>query len=106
LKGIVTLIDFLKPLGISPSNMAPDYNSESGIISRLGQLARGPSKKSGLVQDIMTQNVLSVRADQHVLGIMPRICETELHHIPVVDEQQRLVGIITASDLLAALYTY
>lgn len=105
-KGIVTLIDFFKPLGIRPTSIALDYKSRSGIVSRLGKLIRGTSKNSGLVQDIMTRNVLSVPEDQHLLGIMPRICETELHHIPVVDEQQRLVGIITASDLLAGLYSY
>ena len=105
-QGIVSLIDFFKPLGISPANMSPDYNTRIGIINRLGKLARGASTKTGSVKDIMTQNVLTVREDQHLLAIMPRVCETELHQIPVINDQQRLVGIITASDLLAGLYSH
>ena len=54
----------------------------------------------------MTANVFTARTDQHLLELMPQVCVTELHHIPVVDDQQKLVGIITSSDLLAALYLY
>lgn len=106
LKGIVTMIDFLKPSGIRSVNMGLTQSVRGGAINRLRQMALGNTKNNIFVKDIMTQNVISVRKDERLVDIIPRVCETELHHLPVVDHDLRLVGIITASELISALYKY
>lgn len=35
---------------------------------------------------------------------MPMMLQNGVHHIPVVNDEHRLVGITTQSDLVAALY--
>ena len=104
-KGIVTLIDFLKPLGVRPQPVAAPSRRRSGVLKNLKRLS-GKRDTDQVVAEIMTANVFTARMDQHLLELMPQVCVTELHHIPVVDDQQKLVGIITSSDLLAALYLY
>ena len=32
------------------------------------------------------------------------LSEKGLHHIPVVDDKRRVLGIVTQSDIIAALY--
>lgn len=104
-KGIVTLIDFLKPLGVRPQPVAAPSRRRSGVLKNLKRFS-GTCATDHVVAEIMTANVFTARTDQHLLELMPQVCVTELHHIPVVDDQQKLVGIITSSDLLAALYLY
>jgi CBS domain-containing membrane protein len=40
----------------------------------------------------------------HIVELMPLFSEYELHHIPIVDDERRLVGIVSSSDLVAGLY--
>lgn len=103
--GIVTLIDFLKPLGVRPRHMAAPIKNRQGVLQHIKQLSRKGSR-GGLVAEIMTREVLTARENQHLLELMPRVCSSELHHLPVLDDNQKLAGMITTSDLLAALYAY
>jgi CBS domain-containing membrane protein len=36
--------------------------------------------------------------------LVPLLSEEGLHHIPIVNAERRLVGMVTQSDLIAALY--
>ncbi|MFP5392533.1 MAG: CBS domain-containing protein, partial [Gammaproteobacteria bacterium] len=38
------------------------------------------------------------------IDLVPLMADSGLHHIPVVDEENRFAGIVTQSDLVAALY--
>ncbi len=54
------------------------------------------------VQDIMTENVFSLRSD-HRLDLVDDIMNFQaIRHIPIVDENERLVGLVTHRDLLKA----
>ena len=46
---------------------------------------------------------LQVLAEQHVMDLVPLFSDAGHHHIPVVNEEQQLVGIITQSDLVKTL---
>ena len=39
-----------------------------------------------------------------VVELVPRLSDEGMHHLPVVDAQRRLSGMVTQSDLVAALY--
>ncbi|WP_333796115.1 CBS domain-containing protein [Rheinheimera sp.] len=41
---------------------------------------------------------------QQLVAVVPLLSDLGLHHIPVLDQQQRLCGLISQSDLIAALY--
>lgn len=83
--GIVTLADFVRHM---------DAKADMPVVSP--DLAHR-------VATIMTRRVRVVSAQLHVVALLPLFSEGGHHHIPVVNEQQQLVGIITQSDLIRAL---
>lgn len=52
------------------------------------------------VEDIMTPECLTVRADMPVREAISFLTENHLKTIPVIDETETLVGIITISDIM------
>jgi CBS domain-containing membrane protein len=51
----------------------------------------------------MTRKVQVARVDRHLAELVPLFGGSGHHHIPIVGDQGRLVGIITQTDLVAAL---
>jgi CBS domain-containing membrane protein len=56
------------------------------------------------VDDLMTPNVRTVDANLPVAQLIPVFAHYGHHHIPVVDERQVLIGMITQSDLIGGLH--
>ena len=97
--GIVTVADFMKHA---------DFTSIEGLGARLRNLLRSSglthSDKPEVVGQIMTREVRIASADRFIAELLPLFCDAGHHHIPVLDEERRVVGIITQSDLVRALY--
>jgi CBS domain-containing membrane protein len=62
------------------------------------------SDKPEAVGQIMTTKVVTTRADKPIVELVPLMSNTGLHHIPVVDADNRFIGMVSQSDLLASLY--
>jgi CBS domain-containing membrane protein len=96
--GIVTLADFLR---------AAELDVHEGFDEKLRKLVRmtrsSYSSKPEVVGQIMTRNVRVMGMDRHLVDLVPLFGSTGHHHIPIIGEQERLVGMITQSDLVAAL---
>lgn len=99
LVGIVTVADFLRQL---------DDTTAAGLATRLqGLLRRTPgniSEKAEVVGQIMTSTVYSAVVTTPVAELVHQLSDRGLHHIPVLDDKKKLVGMVTQSDLIAALY--
>ncbi len=97
--GIVTVADFLRQL---------DDTSAAGLAVRLqGFLKRTPgavSEKAEVVGQIMSTTVYTATTDTAVADLVHRLSDAGLHHIPIVDDKKKLAGMVTQSDLIAALY--
>lgn len=52
------------------------------------------------VSEIMQRQVLTIRAEQSVLKAAQRMRHNHIGGLPVVDESNRVVGVITRTDLL------
>ncbi|MEO8057771.1 MAG: HPP family protein [Burkholderiales bacterium] len=96
--GIVTPADFIRTV---------EPESGDGFDVRLRELtgwARGPAGDRPLiVGQIMTRQVRVASVNRHLAELIPLFGSTGHHHIPVIGEGDRLVGIITQSDVVAAL---
>lgn len=96
--GIVSRTDFLEHAGVEV---------HTSLAVQLRQLLRrvpwSHSDKPEVVGQIMSRQVVSAAADSPVLELVPLMAEG-LHQIPVVDAQGKLVGMLTQSDMIAALY--
>jgi CBS domain-containing membrane protein len=97
--GILTVADFLRQM---------DETSAAGLAVRLQGLLRrtpGPnSDKAEVVGQIMTAQVYSARIDTPVAELVHQMAENSLPHIPVIDEKRKVLGVVTQTDTLAALY--
>ena len=51
----------------------------------------------------MTRQVRVASMDRYLSELIPLFGSTGHHHIPIVDADDRLVGIVTQSDVVAAL---
>lgn len=55
-----------------------------------------------LVREIMTDSVFTIKADENLLKARELMSENNIRHIPVVNEDHNLVGLLTQRDLLKA----
>jgi CBS domain-containing membrane protein len=97
--GIVTQRDFLKHSDLD------DYVSLAERMRRF--LMRSPdthSEKPEVVGQIMTPNVVTAKMGTPLVELVPMMSNAGLHHIPVVNDENRFVGMVSQSDLLASLY--
>ncbi len=97
--GMVTIMDFLKLVGPC---------ADEHLFRRLCRLIRRTpgveADKAEVVGQIMTSPVITAREDAHIVSLIPLFSEHDIHHVPVVDVQEKLVGMVTQSDLMEALY--
>ena len=97
--GIVTQTDFLEHGGLD------DFN---GIRQQLRRFLRPSglthSEKAEVVGQIMRSHPATARTDTPIVDLVPLMADSGFHHIPVVDAEQRFAGIVTQSDVMAALY--
>jgi CBS domain-containing protein len=57
------------------------------------------------IRDIMNKDVKSVRPETSIADVARLFAETGIHGAPVVDGENRLLGIVTESDVLNATKT-
>jgi CBS domain-containing membrane protein len=57
-----------------------------------------------LVADVMTRDVLAVGPRQELVELMSAFSDGGRHHLPVVDGERRVIGMVTQSDMVAALF--
>ena len=96
-------------LGLVTQTDLLDKSSWDGQGPRLGlgrrlrlTLLRG-SAPHGAVEDIMTSPVVTVGPDTPLADVVRLMARTGLHHLPVVEPDGRLAGIVSQSDLIVAL---
>jgi len=74
-----------------------------GIVTPADFTRHDAAAKSETIGQIMTRKVQVARVDRHLAELVPLFGGSGHHHIPIVGDQGRLVGIITQTDLVAAL---
>jgi CBS domain-containing protein len=55
------------------------------------------------VRDLMTADPVAVTTDEGADSVAKKIADTHHNHLPVVDGEGRLAGMVTRADALAAL---
>jgi CBS domain-containing membrane protein len=97
--GIVTQTDFMRQA---------DLQLYTGFDQKLKQFLRRTtgthSDKPEVVGQIMTAAVKSAALSVHIVELVQPLSDSGIHHIPIVDDENRLVGMVTQSDMVAALY--
>jgi CBS domain-containing protein len=89
--GTVVIVKDQRPVGIV---------TDRDLALALG--AQGISPQAA-VQKVMTQHVLAIPEDTSVYAATKFMREREVRRLPIVDREDRLVGIVTLDDLLRFL---
>src|SRR4051812_48813737 len=85
--GIVSQFDFLKCFAFNPGRMVPAYDD---LLSRM-------------VVDVMTAEFIYVDPVTKLTRVLQLMVDHRMKSIPVLDAEQRLVGIIARGDIMRAL---
>ncbi|WP_149539024.1 HPP family protein [Siccirubricoccus phaeus] len=97
--GLVSDVDFMR---------SPELDSFDGLGARFQRLIRRVTTmhadRPEVVGQIMPRGIRTVAEGTHVAELVPLMADAGVRHVPVIDQERRLAGIIAQSDLIAALY--
>jgi chloride channel protein, CIC family len=99
-----TVADARRRIGQSPHSAYPIVDSDRrcvGIISRSDLLGPDADPETPLAV-IASTDVVTIERDDTLLTALERIIDEEVEHLPVIDEEQRIVGMCTRTDILRA----
>lgn len=97
--GIITQVDFMKQVDL---DVYPSFDKRLKALIR--RTASMTSDKPEVVGQLMSSPVQTAHPDMHLVTLVPLLSGGGHSHIPVIDDERRLVGIVTQSDMVAALY--
>ncbi len=95
LKGLVGIGDFIERAGA---------RGPSDLRRKLARFLLHNMARENKVAAMMSPPPVIARTDMHIAELIPYFGREMCHHIPVVDEAQRYVGMVSQSALIAALY--
>jgi CBS domain-containing membrane protein len=98
--GIISLVDYLKR-----ANLKTYEGFAERLVSFVKRTPGLQANKPEYVGHIMAAPAFTVNEDELIATLVPLLSDKGFHHIPVVNNRQRLVGMVTQSDLIAALYS-
>jgi len=114
-QGIITVKDFVR---IASKGQVKD---DAGLIEMLNEeldekrsmaqrlvdlRQRTPgfeSSKPEVVGQLMTAPVILAQVNDFIADLMPLFSQNTIHHMPIVDDSKKLVGILTREDIMSAL---
>jgi CBS domain-containing membrane protein len=97
--GVISLVDFLKR-----ANLNTYETFEDKLIKFVRRTPDITSEKPEVVGQIMASPAITAQENMHITELVPMLSNYGLHHIPIVNDERRLVGMVTQSDLIVALY--
>lgn len=97
--GLLSVADFMR-------HARPEkFNQVAPALKRLIRWSPTThSNKPEVVGQIMATPVITILQDMHLMHTIPLITTHHLQLVPVVDQHNKLVGILTQTDIIRALY--
>lgn len=95
--GILTQTDLLEKAEWGPAH------ASSGLGWRLRAMSNSDRPLRGKVRDVMTTDVSTVSEAMPIALVMRLMLDSGHHHLPVATDSGALAGMVTQSDLMAAL---
>jgi CBS domain-containing membrane protein len=89
--GIVTRADLSRSAAFGASGTPPGR-------------PRADKRAAPAARDVMSRPVRTMPLTTPIAELVPLFADQGHHHIPIVDTEQRLAGIVTPADLITGLY--
>lgn len=100
---VADLLSMLARHGVGALVVSPDGRRIEGIVSErdvVRAMAQRPDVLTEQVVSIMTSDVQSATPDGTVGDLMGLMTEHRIRHVPVVDEDGLLIGIVSIGDVV------
>ncbi len=97
--GIVTIADFLNQVKADDGRPLQER-----LLSFLKPTPGLTTDKPEYAGHVMTSPAETIDENRHILDLFPIFYDKGFHHLPVVDDRGRLVGMVTPKNLLIALH--
>ncbi|MCE4603694.1 MAG: CBS domain-containing protein [Aeropyrum sp.] len=66
----------------------------------INSLAVGKACSGGRVGEVMSRNIIVASRDESLESVVEKMREANVRHVPVIDEEGRPVGVISARDII------
>jgi len=96
--GILTQTDIIEKADWGPSAVG------SGLNWRLRAATNSDRPLRGRVRDVMTASVATVLSTTPIARVIHTMLKSGHHHLPVIGDDGRILGIVTQSDVVEALF--
>lgn len=96
--GIVTLNDF-----IHHSAPFPQETLEERIKALVQTTTKLTSEKPEVAGQIMTTPAITAQEETRVAELLPLLDNRHIHHVPIVDANSKLTGLLSRSEIVAIL---
>lgn len=91
---------YLNSLIVKKSKDNPEYGiiTSTDICDKIVAQKRDPG--TTLVREVMNTPLISISPDQNIFECAQLMNEHNIHHLPVVDQEKNVIGMISATDFL------
>lgn len=100
--------DLLRANGVSSLLVTDDDGHLEGVLTTtdfVDIVALSQPKAETTVERYMTTDVVTVGAQDTVQAAADRMLEAGVHHLPVVDDTEGVVGLVSTTDITAYVST-
>jgi osmoprotectant transport system ATP-binding protein len=99
-RNVLQAIEIMKENKVDSLMVTDKQNALIGLVTLKGiQL----HNRNAIIEDIMEQEVLSVSQDTDLISVLKTMNEHKIGYVPVVNNSNQLLGLITRSSILSAL---
>jgi signal-transduction protein with cAMP-binding, CBS, and nucleotidyltransferase domain len=91
---------YLNSLIVNKTKENPEYGiiTSTDICDKIVAHDRHPAKTK--VKEIMTTPIIGVNPEQTIFECAKEMSEHHIHHLPVIDNDKNIVGMVSATDFL------
>ena len=100
---VLELVEVLREHNLGAVVVSPDGRRIAGIASErdvIRRLAEGPDFLHLPVSAIMTEDVHHCTPQDTVQSVMGAMTDRRIRHLPVVDDHDELIGIVSIGDVV------
>jgi len=103
--GILTAVDFVSHMVTSPAEGAAAGSEVEEVLVQdaAGEPYHVETMRRDVVQNFMTEEVRSISKTAPIMEAARAMCESHIHRLVVLDDQNRPSGLVSSIDLVAAM---
>jgi osmoprotectant transport system ATP-binding protein len=99
-RNVLQAIEIMKENKVDSLMVTDKQNALIGLVTLKGiQL----HNRNAIIEDIMEQEVLSISQDTDLISVLKTMNDHKIGYVPVVNNSNQLLGLITRSSILSAL---